>query len=213
MKKTKPLIICVLLLLLSWFHGKSQVITETEYKQMSALLGNNIVIVGHDKVDYMKYRKQYINHGFTHKKILSIDGLLTGNSEVKKILILVKSSIYEMLSTKIERYAFDIYQAYGCEIVMECVSGEYPEDIKQLITSNATNLNGVVLIGDIIAAWYEIQNDHNKHEYRTWPCDLYYMDLDGSWEDGDGNGIYDTHTGKVQPEIFVGRISTANMGA
>ena len=44
------------------------------------------------------------------------------------------------------------------------------------------------------------------------PCDLYYMDINGTWTDADGNGIHDTHTGNVQPEIFVGRISTANMG-
>lgn len=208
----KICIISVLLLLFSCFKGTSQVITDAEYKQMSALFGNNIVVIGHEKVDYAKYRELYTNLTFAHKKILSIDRLLTGNTEVKRVLILVKSSIYEVLSTKIERYAFDIHQAYGCEVVMECVSGELPEDIKKLITSNATNLNGVVLIGDIVAAWYEIQNDHSTYGYKTWPCDLYYMDLDGNWADNDKNGIYDTHTGNVQPEIFVGRISTSNMG-
>ena len=37
------------------------------------------------------------------------------------------------------------------------------------------------------------------------------MDINATWSDTDGNGVYNTHIGNVQPEIFVGRISTANM--
>jgi hypothetical protein len=68
--------------------------------------------------------------------------------------------------------------------------------------------------------WFEVANDYNGYAgnnnqgygYAVWPCDLYYMDINGTWSDTDENGIYDSHTGNVQPEIFVGRISTANMG-
>ena len=70
----------------------------------------------------------------------------------------------------------------------------------------------MVLIGDIPTAWFQISNDHDKYGYAEWPCDLYYMDTDGVWADLDNDGIFDSHTGNVRPEIFIGRISTANMG-
>lgn len=92
------------------------------------------------------------------------------------------------------------------------MSGSNYKSIKELVLSEIADLDGVVLIGDIPVAWFEVSNDHDEYGYANWPCDLYYMDTDGNWLDTDGNGIFDVHTGNVQPEIFVGRISTANMG-
>ena len=149
---------------------------------------------------------------FTHSAVLSLGRNLTTSTGIEKILIIVDSSIYEQLRDEVERYAFDIYSAFGCAIVMERVSGGNPIDVKNLILTYKTNLSGVVLIGDIPAARFEIEDDHYKYGHRAWPCDLYYTDLDGSWGDSNGNGIYDTHTGNIGPEIYLGRISTKNMG-
>ena len=45
------------------------------------------------------------------------------NTSINKILVIVNSSIYNQLSGKIERYAYDINYIYGCEVIMETVSG------------------------------------------------------------------------------------------
>ena len=39
--------------------------------------------------------------------------------------------------------------------------------------------------------------------------DLYYMDLDGLWQDGDGDRMFDTHRGPVAPEIWIGRLTAS----
>lgn len=149
---------------------------------------------------------------FTHSTVLSLDLNPNNTSGIIKILIIVESSIYDQISNKINRYANDIAKAYGCAVFIESVSGGSHQDIKSLILSYQTNLNGAVFIGDIPAAYFEIDDDHHKYGYRKWPCDLYYMDLNGVWSDSTGNDIYDLHSGNILPEIFVGRISVKNMG-
>ena len=81
-------------------------------------------------------------------------------------------------------------------------------------------IEGALFIGNIPAAWFQVRNDSfdtlNKHVYAEWPCDLFYMDLDGDWRDTiryDRSGwhagidsIYDVHEGAVAPEIYVGRL-------
>lgn len=44
-------------------------------------------------------------------------------------------------------------------------------------------------------------------ESTPYPIDLFFMDLDGIWEDSDSNGYYDTHTGDTEPDIAFGRLA------
>ena len=76
--------------------------------------------------------------------------------------------------------------------------------IRQFLQTEAGTyeIAGVLLVGDVPYANYEIGKE-------TFPCDLYYMDLDGNWTDSDYDGVYDMHTnetGDLEPEIWVGRL-------
>ncbi|HDM67242.1 MAG TPA: hypothetical protein ENG62_02515, partial [Thermoplasmatales archaeon] len=66
---------------------------------------------------------------------------------------------------------------------------------------------GFVFIGDIPAAWMKVSDS-------TFPCDLFYMDVDGEWSDKDGDGVYDSHTageGDMGPEVYVGRLYASTL--
>lgn len=128
-------------------------------------------------------------------------------------LIIVKQSIYNSLSSDIKTYAEDVHTVYGYGICVETVTDDTPEDIRSLIQYYQEDLCGVLLVGDISCAIYEIENDHNQYGYRHWPCDLFFMDLDGTWADSDSNGRYDSHTGNVAPEIFLGRLSAYGLSS
>lgn len=179
---------------------------------LASLFEEDVRLLGDPTRSYADYRSSREFTPFVHTKVMTLSSNPGNLSGIHKILILVNSSVYGSSTAEIERYACDINFAYGCQTVMETVSGGDHTHIKDLILSNQTNLNGVVFIGDIPAAWFETANDHNKYGYSSWPCDLYYMDMDGTWADTDGNSIYDSHTGNTDPEIFIGRISTKNMG-
>jgi len=191
-------------------------LTEKDYSELARLFEEDVRLMGDPREVYDNYQSALTRAPFSHSRVLILSGNPNVNTSINKILVIVNSSIYNQLSDKIERYAYDINYVYGCEVIMETVSGGDHTNIKNLIITNQTNLDGVVFIGDIAVAWFEIADDYgisgSHRGYAVWPCDLYYMDTNGTWADIDENGIYDSHTGNIQPEIFVGRISTANMG-
>lgn len=74
-------------------------------------------------------------------------------------------------------------------------------------------LEGVIFVGDLPIAECEVLN---WVPYERFPCDIYYMDLDGIWEDNahDGDwsgmaatGVFDGHSGNQLAEIWMSRIT------
>jgi len=93
------------------------------------------------------------------------------------------------------------------------------------------NLTAAILIGDLPIAWFQLIDDWNNNrrrdpdeEYEEFPCDLYFMDLDGIWEDNKVrydtfdslipgcDSIFDTHYGAIAPEIGISRIYASTIG-
>jgi hypothetical protein len=119
-----------------------------------------------------------------------------------KISILVDSILYLLINTNLREYIEDL-NAEGYSVVVQTLSGGSPSDIKTWIIDRYNmGSTGFVFIGDITAAWAEVSGD-------VFPCDLFYMDIDGNWEDRDNDGDYEIHTsgnGDMGPEVFIGRI-------
>ena len=128
-------------------------------------------------------------------------------------LIIAENNLYNLLCDEIRTYAEDVHAVWGYGVYVETVQNPTPEDIKSLIVNYSNNLCGALFIGNIGESMYEVSNDFGKYGYRKWPCDLFYMDLDGIWTDSDSNGIYDGHTGNVAPEIFLGRLSAYGLSS
>jgi hypothetical protein len=86
--------------------------------------------------------------------------------------------------------------------------------------AEAASLDGAIMVGDIPYVLYELMQDWDgcgpmPPVYDDFPCDLYYMDLDGQWDDSTddgmvqpGNGKFDRHSGDRDLEIWVTRIKT-----
>ena len=134
---------------------------------------------------------------------------------IGRILILCESTTYDSLAAEIIRYAKDIHNAYGCAVLVYSINGGSYSDIKELIKENyepdAPFLSGAVLIGNIPYAKFHHPTYHDAETNRDWasetfPCDYYFMDLNGVWTDTNNDDIFDSHTGNIAPEIFVGRI-------
>lgn len=135
------------------------------------------------------------------------------DSSKSNFLVITTPELWCSLQKEIKTYAEDIHAIFGYGVYIDVVSTNSPEQLKSVILNHQNNLSGVVLIGDFVACMYEINNDHNKYGYKRWPCDLYYMDLDGVWIDSDSNGTYDEHTGNVAPDIYMARLSTQGLAS
>ena len=133
--------------------------------------------------------------------------------------VLVNSSIYSELSDELDRYANDVERT-GLGVKIHTVGPlTSPETIRaHLATEQSSGCLGAFLVGNIAAAWYEMDTQWDplpappKHE--EFPIDLFYMDIDGAWGDGDSDGLYDSHgagSGDIEADIYVGRLRADNM--
>ena len=144
----------------------------------------------------------------------------------KIYLILVEREIYSDIYDAVETYKREIMRAYGVLAYTVPVSRHaspsglrsYLRAVYEYYSERGCDLVGAVFIGDLPYALFELRNTQafisRMNEtykivfasYEVFPCDLYFMDLNGVWLDKDGNGILDTHEGDVYPEIFIGRV-------
>ena len=131
----------------------------------------------------------------------------------KKVLVAVESSIVDYIYQSIDQYAKDL-ENNGYSVVIYSVSGGKPEDLRELLQTEYKNgLVGAILIGKLPIAWFEIYKQPKGFPYyEEFPCDLYFMDLDGAWIDSDGNGVFDIHRGDTKPEIWIGRLYASTLG-
>ncbi|UCC44667.1 MAG: putative Ig domain-containing protein [Candidatus Zixiibacteriota bacterium] len=128
-----------------------------------------------------------------------------------RFAIIVNSDLCDTLSASIDLYALDV-AGEGFNVDIYCSSGGTPEQFRAFLQSlHAGGMEGCVLIGDLPVAWYETFGcwDPPYPYQEEFPCDLFYMDMDGVFEDTDADGLYDGHTGNTAPEIWLGRLTAS----
>jgi hypothetical protein len=119
------------------------------------------------------------------------------------LLVLVDAAVYSAVAAGVNQYVLDVGRE-GYWATIHTIQGGTPANVRAYIKSR--NPVGALLVGAIAAPWYDIVDSAGHHD--QFPCDLYYMDTDGTWTDPDGNGKFDDHTGNVDPEIWIGRLYT-----
>ena len=149
---------------------------------------------------------------FSAKTIMGSDGA--------QFLLLFEDGLTDSLEAGLlEQWTADIgAQGLSWEVVE--ITYSTPEDLKDyLLFKYSDGLEGAVLVGDLPVAWVMLENSFGGDEH--FPCDYFYMDLDGTWEvlwvgyPSSGNpgsdGKYDTFSGSLEPEIYTGRIKMDNL--
>ncbi len=129
----------------------------------------------------------------------------TSAAGAQKVLLMVNSAIYDAIyQPSLVQYIADLEAEDYNVTLTKYISGT-PQELKGYIKL-FSGLKGVILIGDLPVPWYEIRTETSYDEF---PIDLFYMDLDGTWQDADNDGKYDSHTGNLSPEIWVGRLTAS----
>jgi len=154
--------------------------------------------------DYLKRRPLW-RGVFSHSRLLIpfTMGYDYQQKDISNISILVDGDLFPEIQDALDLYIADLlYEGYV--VFMETVDGGTPEEIKNWVRQRyLTGSQGVVFVGDITAAWAEVSGS-------IFPCDLFYMDMDGYWADPDEDGIYEVHSagsGDQEPEVYVARIN------
>jgi hypothetical protein len=161
---------------------------------------------GKQPIRYADWQAQYgVTGPLEISKAPAAQALKAGTDGIK-FYIFLEISLYPDLKSSLDLFMLDL-TGEGYDVSLITMSGGNPESLRTLLQSYyAGGLQGCLLIGDLPVPWYE-----NLPEEAEFPCDLYYMDMDGIFTDGDGNGMFESHTGDVTPEIYVGRLTASPM--
>ncbi|MEO0184669.1 MAG: hypothetical protein ABIL22_03955 [candidate division WOR-3 bacterium] len=145
----------------------------------------------------------------------SLDKVVYGDGRAGNVAILTQQSIAGALTNGINQLINNL-QSEGYTILSYQISGGTPETLRTFLQNlyNTNSIEGALFIGNLPVAWFEIANDFGQYGYAQFPIDLFYMDLNGDWLDtmSTGNGKYDGHTGNINPEIYVGRLTPTGIG-
>ncbi|MBN2037373.1 MAG: T9SS type A sorting domain-containing protein [Chitinispirillaceae bacterium] len=122
-----------------------------------------------------------------------------------KVGIIVNKDLYPSISAAVTRYISDVESIEGKEVWLDKDNFTDANTVSQLKDAlkehfQNDNLEGAVLVGDLPIPIYNLDNDR-------FACDLYYMDMDGSWS-GSGN-TFTNHTGDKEGEIWISRITAS----
>ena len=121
------------------------------------------------------------------------------------IYVLVEASVFDGIESSLNQYATDLESIDGFSVGTYTVSTNDTTTIRAfLLQALPDGLVGCLLVGDVPEAYYEWRDWEGT--YFKVPTDFYYMDLDGVWNDTDGDGAYDRHSGEVGAEIWVGSL-------
>ena len=140
-----------------------------------------------------------------------------------RIAIVVARDIYDGISARLARHVSNL-EAAGYSAIVYTVAGGAPEQLRSWLTARygeKESLVGATLIGDIPHIVFEMMQDFDDGQgehYEDFPCDIFFMDMDGAWSDvleydgvHAGNGKYDTWTGNRDIEIWVSRMKADNL--
>lgn len=140
-----------------------------------------------------------------------------------KIAIFANRWLSDDSKVAIRNFAENIELLQGKTVILDMSNFDAsvtPQQLKTAITNIYNGdpfdrLEGAIFIGDLPIAYFE----DNATVYHHYLCDLYFMDLDGIWndnaKDGDWGGVahtgyFDQHTAAsrtiIDPEIWVTRI-------
>jgi hypothetical protein len=117
--------------------------------------------------------------------------------------VFVDSYVYPAIQTNFDQFISDL-EAEEYTVSVTQVTTKTPREIRAILQFEyLSDLVGVILVGDVPAAWMETDWYYVSH----FPTDYFYMDLNGNWSDSDMDGFYDDLSGNLEPEIWAGRIT------
>lgn len=127
------------------------------------------------------------------------------------VAVIVNSDLYTRIQTSLDQYVDDLVQD-GYSVEVDPWSGGDYQDLRDSLQYKweQYGLVGAVLIGDLPVAWHEM----NYWGAEEFPIDYYFMELDGTWSDSDGDGLLESlsaGSGDLGPEIWVGRLAPSSL--
>lgn len=134
------------------------------------------------------------------------------------IVIFANSGLYEQTEDLISQYLEYLEDEENSTVLIVLQGGTAEEMKSMLLEEGGDDLIGTVMMGELPLAWFENyeyfdnEDEPDNNRLVEYPIDLFFMDIDGEWQDTSGNEIYDVHEGANRsPDIWLGRLPGYNL--
>lgn len=163
--------------------------------------------LGREIMEYKEVIQSFKDSPFIHGLAQYSYGVLSGDLS-GEVVILVNTELYNNIT--LDTFLNDI-SSMGYSCYVDTLSGGTPQDVRNILQNRWNNHGavGTIIIGDLPIPWYYHDNG-SWGSIEIFPIDYYYMDLDGTWGDGNGDGIFDSHSdgsGDKEADIWLGRLT------
>ncbi|MBN2620093.1 hypothetical protein JXB22_03300, partial [candidate division WOR-3 bacterium] len=148
---------------------------------------------GREPMRYAPWAEKNTDGSLTRLTTISVTGTFDQPDVVD---IIVNAKLYGSITVEIDTFIEDLVAA-GYTVQLDTITGMSHTQLRSHLAS-ISGLVGAILVGETPVAWFETDEE--------FPHDLYFSDLNGTYIDVDVDGLYDNHTGSVEPEIWIGRI-------
>jgi len=121
----------------------------------------------------------------------------------------VMDSLYPDISSILQSYCNIVEEEIGIGTKIIHKTWESPTALKKdLAGEHDKGMVGATFVGPMPIVYYFYDNNPAVSGFKAevHVTDLFYEDLDGIWIDTDNDGVYDAHSGDVDPEIWVGQL-------
>jgi hypothetical protein len=168
-------------------------------------------------------------HSKLEPRPFRIKPLIAPSRLESRVDFFIEETLANALRPALETLAIDLERETVAVSVFS-VSGTSAETLKAVLRDEyATGMTSAVFVGDLPIAWFQMIDDFNNQGandgYEEFPCDLFFMDLDGTWQDSfvrldtldslvpGSDSIYDLHLDSITPEIAVSRLPASTIGS
>jgi hypothetical protein len=128
----------------------------------------------------------------------------------KAVLVVIEDRLSRQLLPELTQFRKDL-QAEGYSVTVDSSLDAESEPLQlrsllQRTHRSEAGLTGAILVGNFKAPLHNrVENMHDPY-WHDQLVDLYYMDLDGVWQDLDGDGVLEVHTERNTSSGFVRKL-------
>jgi hypothetical protein len=141
-----------------------------------------------------------IEAGRSTYSVSAVSAPVNPDTDGDKVVLLVDEAVYGGISGSLSIFQNDL-EIEGYTVLVWVISGGTATDIRADLQNeySAGSLAGAIAIGDIPTGWMQ-------NSYGEYPVDMYLMDMNGTWSDPDGDGLFNSYSSGA-PEIWLGRLT------
>lgn len=130
------------------------------------------------------------------------------------VILVVEDRIASALADKVARLRRDLVGDGWTVTQLTVSAGDSPASVRHAIqgayAAGGGQAQALFLLGHIPVV-KSGDTAPDGHEPRALPCDAFYGDLDGTWTDANGDGIYDNNTIPSAVELETGRVDFSDL--